>query len=107
MRLDSRPSRSLPIKHICFLAPFGAARAYASERFSPSREPSGRASLGLCAGTRHPEERLHVHRSHAMASLTIGGPLSIPLTELRASKLGQRLSGPPIVNDAIACERWT
>jgi hypothetical protein len=39
--------------------------------------------------------------------LTIGGLLSIPLTELRASKLGQRLSGPPIVKDAIACERWT
>jgi hypothetical protein len=42
-----------------------------------------------------------------------GGPrvrsadVSIPLTELRASKLGQRLSGPPIVKDAIACERWT
>jgi hypothetical protein len=33
--------------------------------------------------------------------------VSIPLTELRASKLGQRLSGPPIVKDAIACERWT
>ena len=97
--LDSRPSRSLPIKHTFLLAPFGAARAYVSARFSPSRDPSDRASLVLCAGTRHPEERLHVHRSHAMASLTIGGPLSIPLAELCDSKLGQRLlraGGVPI-----------
>ena len=89
MRLDSRPSRSLPIKHMPFLDLSIMARAYVSECSSPSRDPSDRASLGLCAATRHPEERLHVHRSHAMASLTIGGPLSIPLTELCA----------------IACER--
>jgi hypothetical protein len=48
---------------------------------SLSRDPSERASLGLCAGTRHPEQRPHVHRSHrashAMAcflldALTVG-----------------------------------
>ena len=54
-----------------------------------------RASLGLCAGTHYPEQSLHVHRSHAMACLTIGLRGSAePLIEPCASRLGQRNAEP-------------
>jgi hypothetical protein len=69
MALESRLSRSIPINHMqlepaCQLAPLQAS-------------PSDRASLGICAGTRHPEERLHVHRTalaHQHRSPSLGLP---------------------------------
>ena len=90
---ETRPSRSLTINHTSILELLGSARASVPARYSASRPLAERASLGLCAGTRHPEQRFTVHRSRAMACLAIGAPLSMPIAELAGAKLGQRLSG--------------
>ena len=73
---ETRPSRSLTINHTSILELLGSARASVPARYSASRPLAERASLGLCAGTRHPEQRFTVHRSRAMACLAIGAPLS-------------------------------